>query len=278
MKVYTYYENIKPENKYNHQAQLNLIEKWKKSWTNKGFIPVVLTKENAKKSNYYNKLIDFVQEVHAESVGEELDDPGFYLSSFKRLVAHSTVSGLMVDYDLFNVNFLKSQINLSDNLYWLNGMCCCAFFSGKNSLHNLFEYWIKSKEKIVNFCKTQNCNYTESHGYRTKFGDQDFLMAVFKEGLKLNYFSDFRNFIPNFISNPPVLDFSDECGLATIDSIENFDILSDFIQETHSKLIHLSHKACGLKNSSAKSGSICPNDPTQAADRRIKYADIILSI
>ena len=58
MKIYTYYEDI------NFELQNNLLELWSISWKRYGFDPIILSREDAKKSPLYNEYYEFVQSVH----------------------------------------------------------------------------------------------------------------------------------------------------------------------------------------------------------------------
>ena len=59
MKIYTYYEDV------GFKKQLELIEVWEESWRKQGFDPIVLNREDAKKSPLYQKYYVFTLDIDA---------------------------------------------------------------------------------------------------------------------------------------------------------------------------------------------------------------------
>lgn len=123
MKIYTYYEDIK------FKQQEKMLELWQTSWKNAGFEPRVLSKDDAKKSGFYEEFIEKMKEIHFQVMKKEISDYG--LSCYVRWLAYSTQSNeyfYVSDYDCIN-NGLKPIIN-TDKLHLMDCACPC-FVSGK---------------------------------------------------------------------------------------------------------------------------------------------------
>ena len=75
MKIYTYYEDV------GFRSQLELIELWKQSWSNNGFEPIVLSREDAKRSELYQEYYDFVQKIHKNISGKVLPENSYWLAA-----------------------------------------------------------------------------------------------------------------------------------------------------------------------------------------------------
>ena len=125
MKIYTYYENI------NFKQQDELVELWKESWTNNGFDPIVLSLEDAKKSEYYDEFVYQLKALSHEVTGHPLTNYG--LSCYLRWLAYSTQeeteSFLVSDYDIINKQFTPVKLNEpKDRLCFMDGKCPCLAY------------------------------------------------------------------------------------------------------------------------------------------------------
>lgn len=173
MKIYTYYEDI------GFHSQLELIELWRQSWSNNGFEPIVLTREDAKKSDLYQEYYDFVQRVHEKSVGIELNDNSYWMAAQLEIVAWHTIqqSSFVSDYDIINKNW-KFFGGLPSKVHWRDH-CCPCFASGDGSGWKKYIAFLLNKEdKIIEWCISEN-----KRTGRLEFGDQDFLLALYKKCL-----------------------------------------------------------------------------------------------
>jgi len=168
MNIYTYYEDIGFRN------QLELIELWKQSWLNNGFEPIVLSREDAKRSELYQEYYDFVQRVHEKSVGIELNDNSYWMAAQLEIVAWQTIRqpSFISDYDIINKNW-QYKYELKDKVHWRDD-CCSCFASGNScGWKNYIQFLLNSESCIIEWCK--DCNRKRQ---RIHFGDQDFLIAV----------------------------------------------------------------------------------------------------
>lgn len=55
MKIYTYYEDI------DHPDQEKMLELWSLSWENAGFNPIILTKDDAQKHDFYKSFVEQIK-------------------------------------------------------------------------------------------------------------------------------------------------------------------------------------------------------------------------
>ena len=171
MKIYTYYEDV------GFHSQLELIELWKQSWSNNGFEPIVLTREDAKRSELYQEYYDFVQRVHEKSVGIELNDNSYWMAAQLEIVAwHTTQQPSFVsDYDIINKSW-KFFGELPSKVHWRD-YCCPCFASGDGSgWKKYIKFLLNREDKIIEWCISEN-----KRTGRVEFGDQDFLVALYKK-------------------------------------------------------------------------------------------------
>lgn len=175
MKIYTYYEDV------GFRSQLELIELWKQSWSNNGFEPIVLSREDAKRSELYQEYYDFVQRIHKNISGKILPENSYWLAAQLEIVAFTTISkkqaAYISDYDVINKNF---QYKHSwGKLHWRDS-CCSCFASGNGEGWIKYVNFLLQEEKII----TDWCLQEKEKTKRTEYGDQDFLVAVHKKGLE----------------------------------------------------------------------------------------------
>lgn len=213
-KIYTYYEDI------NFKKQDELLKLWKKSWSNNGFEPIVLSREDAKKSNFYEEFVSKISSLVFEIQGIPLRPYG--LSCFLRWLAYSTqdevCSFAVSDYDIINRQFSPVELNEPTNkLSFMDNFCPCLA--------------IGTKEQYLFFCK-DIINRTTSNLERIKreyitkkhtcYHDQDFLLLNERD-LRENTIYNFRK--PRKYVVP-------------------FHIMEEFIQtKRECKIIHFSHNS-----------------------------------
>jgi hypothetical protein len=151
MKIYTYYEDIK------FKQQEKMLELWKTSWKNAGFEPKILSKEDAKKSSFYEEFVEKMKDIHLRVMKKEISDYG--LSCYVRWLAYSTQPSeyfYVADYDCIN-NGLE-PLSITDKLHLMDDACPC-FVSGKpDQFNNLCHLFIDiSLERIEEIVSTNNC-------------------------------------------------------------------------------------------------------------------------
>ena len=183
MKIYTYHEDI------GFEKQLELTELWKDSWAKQGFDPVVLNREDAKRSPLYQPYYELVQRVHKNISGKTLPD-NYWLAAQLEIVAFTTIDKAEIayisDYDVINKNFRHKDI--SGKLHWRDD-CCSCFASGNGEAWIRYVDFLLSEEKTI----TDWCLQEKEKTKRTEYGDQDFLIAVHPKGLEKNIYKISRS-------------------------------------------------------------------------------------
>lgn len=177
MKIYSYYDNIKFDN------QKELVSLWKRSWEKQGFIPIVLSSDDAKKNPYYEEFVIKLKSIHKEITGKELQEYG--LSCYLRWLAYANQNEvdcfLMSDYDVINKNFKIDDIKIESNeMYFLDRYCPCFAYGNSRSCFefckDIVEYSEKFKQNIKEEYTKHKCVW---------YHDQEFLSLNHKE-LKYN--------------------------------------------------------------------------------------------
>jgi hypothetical protein len=106
MKVSTYYS---PVSQIEEQPQRELLELWKKSWSRYGWEPVILGRDDAKESEWYQVILDNVKEFPTSNPRD------YELSCFLRWAAMEAIGGgIMTDYDVMNYGFETLGIKPDD--------------------------------------------------------------------------------------------------------------------------------------------------------------------
>lgn len=116
MKIYTYYQDI------SHSSQSKLIDLWKISWTRRGYEPVVLNLEDAKKNPYFETLNMEMRRIFKEITNKQISDYG--MSCWFRWLAYATQQEekfYVSDYDAININFPTTEPN--DKLHLMDFDC-----------------------------------------------------------------------------------------------------------------------------------------------------------
>lgn len=180
MKIYTYYENV------GFDLQEEMIKIWKQSWLNNGFEPIVLNRKDAESSTLYQKYYEFIQRIHKNISGKTLPENGYWLAAQLAIVAFTTIDkkkpSYISDYDVINKNFQYKDNSVK--LHWRDE-CCSCFASGNGEGWVRYVDFLLSEEKTI----TDWCLKEKERTKRTKYGDQDFLMAVHKIGLEKNIYN-----------------------------------------------------------------------------------------
>jgi tRNA U38,U39,U40 pseudouridine synthase TruA len=201
MKIYTYYENI------NFTQQDELVELWKKSWTDNGFEPIVLSLEDAQKSVFYEEFIEQCNSLVFKVTGNKLSRYG--LSCYLRWLAYSTQkttdSFLVSDYDVINIRF--SPVHMLESIKqisFMDRLCPCLAYG--------------NSEQFLNFCK-DIINITSTNLEQIKvdylnnqdrcYHDQNFLVLN-KERLGNYNICPARKYVMPYIHNDHIMK---ECGL-----------------------------------------------------------------
>lgn len=129
MRIYTYYDNITNDvNPLPHDEQQQLIEVWKKNWTDKGFQPIVLDSKQAKKHPFFEKFDKQMREIYHEIVGDSISEYG--MSCYHRWLAYASQQQercYVSDYDVINLSFVG--VEPDDGIHFLDNMCP-SFVSG----------------------------------------------------------------------------------------------------------------------------------------------------
>lgn len=121
MKVYTYFEQI-DELKAGTKPK-ELVEYWVSHWKAKGWEPVVLTIEDAKKHPYFPEFFQAIKKVKTTNPFE------YEAACFLRHLAMSVVGGgLMTDTDVFNLTLQPADLPDPDRMLVLGGLVPCAVY------------------------------------------------------------------------------------------------------------------------------------------------------
>ena len=167
MKVYTYYENI------NFKHQDELITLWENSWRARGFEPIILTKRDAEKADFYKEFVAEITMLHQEIAGKPLSKYG--LSCWVRWLAYSSQveeKFYVGDYDVINHNFKPIE---PENILHLMDGCCPCFASGTSS------QFLNLCKKIIDITEQNKKEYIEIYKKRKfqHFHDQEFFCLYY---------------------------------------------------------------------------------------------------
>ncbi len=89
-----------------------VLSLWKNSWRKNGWLPIVLTREDAKKHNLYEKILTKVIEFPT------VNPKQYEIACFMRWVAIAAIGGgFMSDYDVINYHFLPIDIPSEVTVY-----------------------------------------------------------------------------------------------------------------------------------------------------------------
>ena len=169
MKIYTYYENI------NFKHQDELITLWENSWRACGFEPIILTKKDAEKADFYKEFVAELTRLHKEIANKPLSKYG--LSCWLRWLAYSTQveeKFYVGDYDVINHNFKPKEP--IDTLHLIDD-CCPCFASGTpsqflNLCKKIIDVTEQNKQTFIDIYKRRNFVH---------FHDQTFFIIHYDE-------------------------------------------------------------------------------------------------
>lgn len=152
MKIYTYYQEI------NFAEQNELINLWKMSWSRKGYQPVVLNLDHAKKHPYFETLDKEMRRLYYEITGKKIQDYG--MSCWFRWLAYSTQDEkkfYVSDYDAINVNF--SIIEPNDKLHMMDGPVPFLASGSPSQFENLCKAFVEITNERIDILKMQANHY-----------------------------------------------------------------------------------------------------------------------
>ena len=177
MKIYTYYEDVG----FNYQTEL--IEVWRKSWSKRGFIPVVLNRIDAQKSPLYEKYYGFIQRIHKNISNKILPENSYCLAAQLEIAAFTTIKreepSYISDYDVINNNFkFKPK---TGELHWRDSCCSCFASGNGNNWIQYIEFLFTQENIITDWCLKEKLKTKREY-----FHDQDFLIAIKDQGLEQN--------------------------------------------------------------------------------------------
>jgi hypothetical protein len=197
MKVYTYYDQIP-----GLPCQTDLIDLWKKSWSSRGYDPVVLNDTDARKHPRYEQFCSYITELHKEIKQEPIQKYG--LSCYLRWLSYATTDDpacITSDYDVLNFNLNTSMFDTKNIHLMAAGTPCLV--AGSADLFDRFSQmfidtmiehvdvwrgtfkdnvWLNDQEFLA------RCLYTGEKSTRQKF--------VEKYNLNVNY--DWGKFCENY--------------------------------------------------------------------------------
>jgi hypothetical protein len=177
MEVYTYYVDIE-SNSPNFHSQNKLLSLWGESWAEKGFTPIVLNVNDAKRSLYYERFLHVVHSLFYDIIGSKMSPYGE--ACWMRWLAFSALNRnsrfIVCDYDVINNRFPVPSVG-ADNFFpkgftiW-HGPACPAMATGNS-------------DDYLNVCKAvekvnpkQYKDWLRLKNYKD-FHDQTFFHAAF---------------------------------------------------------------------------------------------------
>lgn len=131
-KVYTYYEYL--PNMKNNDA-LELIAEWEKSWRANCWIPVVLNRTHATTHARYEDWSRRLAQLPT------VNDPLYEISCYLRHLAMAAVGGgLMVDFDVINLNFKPDDMVKFDVFTTFEGSVPSMVYASTSEYERVVEY------------------------------------------------------------------------------------------------------------------------------------------
>jgi len=162
MKIYTYYQDI------NFSAQNELIDLWKISWSRRGFDPVVLNLEDAKKHPYFETLNREMRIIFKEITGKQIGEYG--MSCWFRWLAYATQTEekfYVSDYDAINVNFPIIEPN--DKIHLMDFACPFLASGTPIQFENLCKVFIEVSNQRIDILKRQANHYHDQEFFQYNF-------------------------------------------------------------------------------------------------------------
>jgi hypothetical protein len=179
------------------QDSLRLIELWKKSWSNNGWNPIVLSLEDAKKHPLYHELN---LKDYSSNLYKIASNNHEYLElCYSRWFAYGCHDGAWSDYDVMNYGFTPDNVDYSKNdPEFIDNIGSCGFASvkGYELIINKFIDVYKNNEtlnKLIDFQKKHKhtADISDMHITRginsdVKFGNTSIIEQICAE----NFSSD----------------------------------------------------------------------------------------
>lgn len=222
----TIYENLK-ENRTkpkNHRFQKKIVSFWEKSWKDNGFETVVVTEKDFPVSSDFKNFCYRMEEVNRKIYGDSFKKmkEGFMwrysISCWKRwfIFAELNINEPFYcgDYDVINNSLTPDNCEISQDLFFLNGLCPC-WASGTSAQFKYFcDIVIKISEKnidrISEFFKEKAIGtfYTDQSFFVCNHKDDDYKQSlintssstIFLNGIRLDPECKLIHFSHNFTS------------------------------------------------------------------------------
>jgi hypothetical protein len=140
LKVYTYYEKI------NIAFENSWLSLWQRSWEDKGFEAIVLTKEDVEHHPYYSEFVSSLQILHMQITGKPLAAYG--LACWLRWLAYSGEAHekfYVCDYDVINHRF--ETLEPSEELRLLDDDCPCIVSGTPSQFYELCKNFVSLTTK-----------------------------------------------------------------------------------------------------------------------------------
>jgi hypothetical protein len=206
MKIYTYYEEI------NFEQQKPLLELWKLSWGKNGYEPVVLGRRDAESHPLFPEFLKAMLEAHLKITDKPLNKYG--LACWIRWLAYATQNEegfYMSDYDVFNTGVKLPSDTPKGDLIFLDWCVPCFVYGSPSGAQKFCEAVMSSAQR-----EEERFKFLFEQNKWRHFHDQEFVVAHKDTP------------IGNFV----ILPHKDRL-------VELYDCRS----ESHSRLVHLAHKA-----------------------------------
>ena len=162
MKIYTYYQNIK------FKQQNELLDLWKISWSRKGYEPIVLNLEDAKKHSYFETLNTEMRRIYKEIANKEISSYG--MSCWLRWLAYATQTEekfYVSDYDAINVNFPITEPN--DKLHLMDHACPFLASGTPKLFEALCKAFVEVSNERIEVLKQHTKHYHDQEFFQYNF-------------------------------------------------------------------------------------------------------------
>ena len=169
-KVYTFFEPIEGwDNDY------ILLELWTENWQKKGFETVILRKSDAESHPYYEEFLDNISSTYIKVMGRSMlsrDHPWDYyvLHNYIRFLAYANFlpkgdPGLVMDYDVYNINYINHDNLNRDSLTFLYGTCPCLVSGNSNHFLSYCRWMADTPQNFIESLKLEfaQSSYTNLH-------------------------------------------------------------------------------------------------------------------
>lgn len=166
MKIYTYYEDI------NFKEQKDMLLLWHESWERKGFEPIVLGLQDAKKSPRYSDFCQKMQFIFKKITGKDLGRYG--LSCFVRWLAYSTVENkeerfFVSDYDVVNSGKWETHHPVTNKLHLYDSACPCFASGNPQEFGQLCDGFFDVSMQRIDFLQKHANHYHDQEFFMYNF-------------------------------------------------------------------------------------------------------------